>query len=784
MERTFLRTDIIVTLTKGGLVSAKRASSSPHYVPDLFEPGPLGTAVHRSGGIESRFDIAFVADLALREKQVQQNYRPVIAVHKWFARRPGTLFRALLLAEFGEGLLREDFYRAHALRGIRVADPFMGGGTPLIEANRLGCDVIGFDINPMAWWIVRQEIEAVDLTAYSEAAAKVAGAVEKEVGQLYRTRCEVCGRPDAHAKYFLWVKTRRCTRCHREFDLFPGYLVAENNRHPANVLLCPACGSLCEVASLSSPGACPQCGALLGVKGPAQRGHCPCPHCGTLNTFSDPDGGPPRHRMFAIEYHCDGCRPRHDGRFFKRPDDQDRARFAEAEQRAARATMAFVPDDTIPPGDETGRLLRWGYRRWSDLFNARQSLGLELLCREVAAIRDDRVRGALATNVSDLLRYQNMLCRYDTRSLKSLDIFSVHGFPVGLVQCESNLFGIRHVGTGLNVGSGGWSNVVEKFIRAKEYCERPFEVRYRGGQKTIVPVLGEWIGERTQSGSEARLVDLRCQSATDAVLSPDSLDAVFTDPPYLANVQYAELMDFCYVWLRRLLDGRVPEFRAVSTRNEHELTANATALRGVEQFTAGLSRVFVHMARALKPGAPLAFTYHHNDLEAYLPVAVALLDAGFACTASLPAPGEMGGSIHIHGTGSSIVDTVFVCRTRGRIPRVLLVHRPEEIAALVAADLRRLAEGGVRVTRGDARCIAYGHLIRLAIWRLRQDWNAGAAWGEKIAAVRAALNALSDWPAVEACIPSEFLRNREEVKGPREGLGQYQVQEATDVVEF
>ena len=44
-------------------------------------------------GIEERFDISLIGALALREKQIQQNYRPIIAVHKWFARRPGTLFR-------------------------------------------------------------------------------------------------------------------------------------------------------------------------------------------------------------------------------------------------------------------------------------------------------------------------------------------------------------------------------------------------------------------------------------------------------------------------------------------------------------------------------------------------------------------------------------------------------------------------------------------------------------------------------------------------------------------
>ena len=50
--------------------------------------------------IETRFDVPFMADLALREKQIQQNYRPPIAVHKWFARRPGTVFRGLVLSEF------------------------------------------------------------------------------------------------------------------------------------------------------------------------------------------------------------------------------------------------------------------------------------------------------------------------------------------------------------------------------------------------------------------------------------------------------------------------------------------------------------------------------------------------------------------------------------------------------------------------------------------------------------------------------------------------------------
>lgn len=113
--------------------------------------------------IERDFDVTMIAGLAFREKQIQQNYRPIIGVHKWFARRPGTLFRGLLLAEFADRPLRDSFFESNDLSGRRVADPFMGGGTPLIEANRLGCDVEGFDVNPMATWIVRQEIKHLNL---------------------------------------------------------------------------------------------------------------------------------------------------------------------------------------------------------------------------------------------------------------------------------------------------------------------------------------------------------------------------------------------------------------------------------------------------------------------------------------------------------------------------------------------------------------------------------------------------------------------------------------------
>ena len=704
--------------------------------------------------IERQFDISFIADLALHEKQIQQNYRPIIAVHKWFARRPGTLFRGLLLSEFVEKPLSESFYQSNCLEGKLIADPFMGGGTPLVEANRLDCDVIGYDINPMSYWIVKQEIEHLDLDAYMRAVNLLIAQLEKEIGYLHRTRCELCGDEHASAKYFLWVKTIDCCACNHAIDLFPGYLLSSDSRHPKNVFVCPACGQLTETADRTKPGNCHNCHGALLLEGPAKRSRCACTKCGEINAFPRKALGAPKHRLFAIEYYCPSCKKDHEGRFFKAPDQADLEKARQAEAMWAKMRPCHVPEDEIPSGDETNRLHRWGYSRYSEMFNSRQLMGLELSARIIDKIKDERVRNALATNLSDLLRYQNMLCRYDSVALKSLDIFSVHGFPVGLIQCESNFIGVRDAKNNACIGSGSWANITEKFRKAKAYCDSPFEVRHRGSRKEIVPIKGERIGERSSASpiGKGRNLDLRCLDAAATDLSPSSLDAVLTDPPYYGNVQYAELMDFCYVWLRKLICGRYKEFESPTTRTPHELTGNADMGRGLEHFAQGMSFVFQRMAIALKPGSPLVFTYHHNDLAAYYPIAVAVLDAGLTCSASLPCPAEMGASIHISGTGSSIIDTVFVCRSTGRAQRSLVIESADKMVNLVKEDIDSLRAGHVRPTIGDIRCIAYGHLIRMAIWNLRADWDSGSDIGKRLSAVSSWIVQFGGWHILEGAL--------------------------------
>jgi adenine-specific DNA methylase len=696
--------------------------------------------------LERDFKAQFTTSLALREKQIQQSYRPIIGIHKWFARRPGTVFRALLLSEFNTAEpLELSYWKAHRFKGV-IADPFMGGGTPLFEANRLGFHTIGADINPMAHWIVLQSLEPLELKGFRKVAAEVIADVENEIGELYETRCAHC-RGLVPVKYFIWVKTASCPSCGTENDLFPGYLLAEAKRHPRHVLVCSKCGRLneCEkIPTKAQPHVCDGCGSPVHVEGSVTKQRVICRRCSDPFPCVRKDGPePPTHRMWALEYHCSECKPSHRGRLFKSPDSEDLAKFSQAAQRFNGEKAPLVPDDEIPAGDETNRLHRWGYRRYREMFNERQLLGLNLLLRRIKRVRKPEFRHALLTVFSDTLRYQNMLCRYDTYALKCQDIFSVHGFPVGLVQCENNLLGIPRV------GSGAFSHFVEKYLRAKEYCEQPFETMQVGSRKQVVEIVGEriraTITDRAPNGGEPEAW-LTAGSATEVPLRKASLDGVFTDPPYFDNVQYAELMDFCFAWLKLGLAKEFDSFTKHSTRSSSELTGNATLGRDLAHFTEGLSQVFKHYARALKAGAPFVFTYHHNDPTAYLPLVVSILDAGLDCTTTLPVAAEMSASLHISGTGSSVLDTVFVCRAPST-PRTDLALQPNiqerALEARLNQDATDMFIGGVRLTTGDLRCLLAGHIARMAVNSLRSRWDPSTSLVARMAAAARILQQVS-----------------------------------------
>ena len=140
---------------------------------------------------------------------------------------------------------------------------------------------------------------------------------------------------------------------------------------------------------------------------------------------------------------------------------------------------------------------------------------------------------------------------------------------------------------------------------------------------------------------------------------------------------------------------------------------------------------------------------------------VAVLDAGLSVTATVPCPAEMSGSIHISGTKSAIVDTIFVCRSAPRAPGGDPAGERERLEDLLAIDVAKLRAGGVKPRPGDLRCLALGHLTRLAVAGLRADWDTEMATGSKIAKIAESMDQVADVdPVVDRVLSERNARNR------------------------
>jgi putative DNA methylase len=108
--------------------------------------------------------------------------------------------------------------------------------------------------------------------------------------------------------------------------------------------------------------------------------------------------------------------------------------------------------------------------------------------------------------------------------------------------------------------------------------------------------------------------------------------------------------------------------------------------------------------------------------------------------------------------GSSIIDTVFVCRSTGRFPRRWLADDPAGVARIIRQDIDDLVESGLQATQGDIRCIAYGHLTRLTIWNLRGNWNADRTAAERMREVRDWFASFGGVGAVLTALDKNFSR--------------------------
>ena len=644
-------------------------------------------------------ELSAIASVEAHRKNI---YRPPYYIHKWWARRTGSVFRGMLLDLLlpPDADVMDAYYRRHDFSDKIILDPFMGGGTTVGEALRLGCKVVGCDLSPVAWFLVTQAMRDVDESALRAAYAQVESEVARPISEMFKTTCSGCGQP-ALAQYVAWIKQVPCAKCGKLADLnLSQVIMADMATKGAGLVDCPKCGHPWWVSKVKDEVACPKCKHRFAPSDARSRAaDYHCEHCGNeeaiLNVVSKM-AEPPGHRMRCLTVWCETC-----GKLHQAPTKADRAHYESITSDVNRRwdTMR-IPHEEIPAGHNTNQMRRYQYHYWHQMFNPRQLAAYDLLFGAIRKVEDVPSRELLTLLASTSLELNSMFCGAKGLGTGAIrHVFSHHAFIPAKAPLEANVWGIHR-------SSGGYSTLFkERLLRAREWANAPVERKFTGNKAVKVPIVGEHLGGRPTDDFQELLDDkadmlLANHSSENLDEVPDgSVDFVVTDPPYADNVMYSELADFFYVWLRQALKDDYDNFAREVVDDAREAVHNPGRGRDGDFYSVVLGNVFAEAGRKLKIGGRLAFTFHHSGEEAWDQVEESLILSGFVVERWWPVHAEMTSGVPIQGKKASggHLDIVFVCARVGEVstpaeqPSIKeMTDELSQAVKLAAADHRAL----------------------------------------------------------------------------------------------
>ncbi len=668
--------------------------------------------------IEDGFPIKAISKLAKRESWRKEIYRPIYYIHKWWARRLGSVFRAIILSccvEAGEDV-ESLFYQSVQFPDKVIFDPFMGSGTTIGEAVKLGCRAIGRDINPVSFGLVFTAQQEYSRTEVKRVYQNLKESAAAQILSLYKTQLPTGHQGDV--LYYFWVKTVPCPHCDQTVELFKSRVFAKHaysRKHPEAKSVCPQCGSINDIIYNTRVATCPECTITYNPQvGSVSRAKVTCPACcqefRTIDAVRRMDT-PPTHRLYAKMV----LTPEGE-KVYLPADQQDSESYRRAEEMLPEL-WDYIPQARIMPGYNTDQVLNYNYDYWHQMFNARQLVSISLLVREIQRIEDSHLRMLFAFLLSGTLEFNNMFCSFKGEGTGAVrHMFFHHILKPELVPLEANLWGTPK-------SSGAFSTLFQsRILRALDYKERPFELRLVKTSNSFRsekvfgnsrPIKSKVVKSYSEFSADDA-VYLSCGDSSKTDIPDGSVDLVITDPPFFDNVHYSQLADFFHVWLRVMLEGQ-EEFAPPSTRSTKEVQDTKA-----KQFASKLTSVLHECHRVLTDSGLLVLTYHHSRIEGWTSVYRAIREAGFYITHTQPVKAEMTVSVPIQQSKSPVqFDLILVCRKMSFIdPKA----NQEDIPLLVClgetkAVVLDLARGGIKVSLGDVKVMLMGsilsHLVKI-----------------------------------------------------------------------
>lgn len=348
-----------------------------------------------------------------------------------------------------------------------------------------------------------------------------------------------------------------------------------------------------------------------------------------------------------------------------------------------------VPDSLRASVKDVFKTAHWQTHWWM-LFNPRQLLVHAQLLKAIATVGNYEweVREYVLGALQQYLRNQNLFAFWNSQADKLEPLFSGNNFRPISLPVENAVFA--------NLGRGNWASSVEGILEGREWAICPWELVSAEGLRSENPGLAEGVSGKSErvypSDPVAGVTEVFCGSSTElSSLADNSLDLVITDPPFGDLMQYAELADFFYVWMRLTLKERYPAVYG-SEYSPKAMEAVANVYREPDNADGFYQRLLTacwrEAHRVLKPSGILAFTFHHSEDEPWVAVLESLFDAGYYLEATYPIRSdETKGENAEFGAQKIEYDVIHVCRKRTEEPKPVSWGR---MRREVMADVRQL----------------------------------------------------------------------------------------------
>ena len=689
----------------------------------------MTTQQRRKRLIEVAFPLEEVSAHSRREKNVRHGH--ISTLHIWWARRPLAACRAFIYASLvddpgsdsereelleevadlaswdavrhpdkvvrakddgGSGLTGTELLERARRRILednggkppKLLDPFAGGGAIPLEGLRLGCEVEASDLNPVAVLILKGTVEypqkygqpnsrpvpdyihqasndpsqgrfndgdLADAYRRNPLAADVRywghWMLEKAKGELAEFYPP---DPDGSVPVaYLWSRTIPCPSCHAEMPLIRQYWLARKDKK--KVALEPVIDRENQRVDFKVV----EGSNVTGNPSEAttSRGDTRCLLCGQVvkaaQVHDAGRAGDMSARLTAVVLKPSGK----GGKRYRAPNKADLEFFSSASVKTEELRSKYlndlpaIPDEPLAYHPQYMLVREYGLDDWGKLFNARQLLALTTFARLVREAHAEMFRagldaeyaGAVTTYlglaVDRLADYNATVSRWGNDDEGITNTFARQALPMVWDYGEANPIG----------GSGGsWESLLSWLIRGLESA-----------------IVGEWRGETLQA---------------DANLPRERIESVVTDPPYYDAINYADLSDFFYVWLKRSVGFLYPELLSLPlTPKREQVVMNVYASNGVQpgksrketarqRYVDGMGQAFTAMKESLEPGGSLGVVFAHAHADAWATLIEGLLGAGLVPGASWPIDTEQTNKIGAGGRANLQTSVWMACRKR------------------------------------------------------------------------------------------------------------------------